>query len=56
MRGVWIGLMGLAVGVALAKLTLEAGGETEGEPPALCRVEGVLRPSADLENNACETP
>ncbi len=49
MRGVWIGLMGLAVGMALAKLTMEAG-EAGGE------MEGVLRPSANLENNACETP
>jgi feruloyl esterase len=77
MRGVWTGLVVLAVSVGqgaalratdcagLAKLTLEAvtitraeavtsgtleaGGQMEQELPALCRVEGVLRPSPDSE-------
>ncbi len=77
MRGVWTGLVVLAVGMAqgvaargadcagLAKLkleataitraeavtsgTVEADGQTLRELPALCRVEGVLRPSADSE-------
>ena len=77
MRGVWTGLVVLAVGMAqgvaargadcagLAKLkleataitraeavtsgTVEADGQTLRELPVLCRVEGVLSPSADSE-------